>query len=142
MAGTCEFIVDDATGEYFLLEVNTRLQVRRAPVSTTSPDADHPSQVEHTVTEAVNPGLDLVELMIRQGIAQREGKGGLSKSVLDQAKYAAVPKGKHAVELRIYVENPSKDFQPAPGLLQEVSWPSFDWLRIDGWVRIDNRVSR
>lgn len=58
MAGTCEFIVDNQTGAYFFLELNARLQV------------------EHTITEAVHSkhGLDLVELMIRQGVAEFEAR--------------------------------------------------------------------
>lgn len=56
MTGTCEFIVDNQTGAYFFLELNARLQV------------------EHTITEAVHSenGLDLVELMIGQGVAEFE----------------------------------------------------------------------
>lgn len=58
VTGTCEFIVDNQTGAYFFLELNARLQV------------------EHTITEAVHSehGLDLVELMIGQGVAEFEAR--------------------------------------------------------------------
>lgn len=60
VTGTCEFIVDNQTGAYFFLELNARLQV------------------EHTITEAVHSnsehGLDLVELMIRQGVAEYDAR--------------------------------------------------------------------
>lgn len=88
--GTVEFLVDDITGEFFFLEMNTRLQV------------------EHPVTEAVHPGLDIVELMIRQGIAERSTppNGGLSVDELDQARYGGPASfGEehiHAIEARVY----------------------------------------
>ncbi|KZT52397.1 hypothetical protein CALCODRAFT_441644 [Calocera cornea HHB12733] len=121
-AGTIEMLVDDDSGAFFFLEMNTRLQV------------------EHAITEAVNPGLDIVELMIRQGIQESSG-GRLSASELDQKKYAELPK-LHAIESRIYLENPAANFQPCPGLLQLVSWPkSQPWLRIDTWVETGTKVS-
>lgn len=66
VTGTCEFIVDNQTGAYFFLELNARLQV------------------EHTITEAVHSenGLDLVELMIRQGIAEFDAGAQGTKSCI------------------------------------------------------------
>lgn len=94
-------------------------------------------QVEHPVTEAVYPGLDIVELMILQGIAQRElPTKGLPLEELDQDKYAISPHARqiHAIEARIYCENPAAEFKPAPGVLQHVHFPEYDWLRVDTWV--------
>ena len=84
-AGTVEFLLDDKTGDFFFLEVNTRLQV------------------EHPVTEAIT-GVDLVreQLKISSGQAISFTQESLSS------------KG-HAVEARLYAEDPSKDFLPATG---------------------------
>ncbi|EJU02057.1 urea amidolyase [Dacryopinax primogenitus] len=121
-AGTIEMLVDDDTGEFFFLEMNTRLQV------------------EHAITEAVNPGLDIVELMIRQGIEESKG-GRLSEKELHQERYVNLPK-LHAFEARVYLENPTANFQPSPGLLQHVAWPApHPWLRIDTWVETGTKVS-
>ncbi len=121
-AGTVEFLVVDEgpdstnTGKYYFLEMNTRLQV------------------EHGVTELVN-SVDLVEWMILQGNAQKQGKGGL-----DLSQFHWLPSG-HAIEARLYAENPMKNFQPSPGLLTEVSWPNTADIRVDTWVQTGTRVS-
>lgn len=119
-AGTVEFLVDNDTGNFFFLEVNSRLQV------------------EHPVTECVYPGLDLVELMILQGAAERSGKAGT-----DLSKWKAVsdkgPQG-HSIEVRIYAENPSKDFRPSPGLLQHVEWTQGGGIRIDDWIETGTEI--
>ena len=86
-AGTVEFIVDDTNGEFFFLEMNTRLQV------------------EHPVTEEVT-GLDIVELMIRS--AQDEP---LSIGQTD------VTFDGHAFECRINAENPADGFSPDIGAI-------------------------
>ena len=86
-AGTVEFIVDDETGDFFFLEMNTRLQV------------------EHPVTEEIT-GLDIVELMIRS--AQDEP---LAVSQGD------VTWNGHAFECRINAENPATDFSPDIGAI-------------------------
>ena len=99
------------------------------------------------MTEAVYPGLDIVELMIRQGLAELESEGGLAPSMLDQAAFIAPPT-KHAIEARIYAENPIPipnappgtgtgfTFQPSPGILQFVNIPVVDGIRVDTWVRL------
>lgn len=86
-AGTVEFLVDDETGEFFFLEVNTRLQV------------------EHPVTEAVT-GVDLVREQLR--IARGEPLG--------YAQDAIVFSGA-AIEARLYAEDPAAGFLPATGTL-------------------------
>ncbi|OCH84481.1 urea carboxylase [Obba rivulosa] len=125
-AGTVEFLVDDSTGNFFFLEMNTRLQV------------------EHPVTEAVNPGLDIVELMIRQGIAERESPlGGLAPDELDQGVFHAPAQERqiHAIEARVYCENPFEQFKPCSGILQHVSFAKEDWLRVDTWVETGTAVT-
>lgn len=92
-AGTCEFMYDAETGEFYFLEVNTRLQV------------------EHCVTEEVS-GLDLVEWMVRLSAGEK----------LPLAEYVHAPEG-HAIEARIYAEDATKNFQPSCGLLTEVLFP-------------------
>ncbi len=105
-AGTVEFILDADTGEIYFLEVNTRLQV------------------EHGVTELVY-GVDLVEWMIHQA------SGTLSD--LATLKQTLSPAG-HAIQARVYAEDPYRQFQPCAGPLTQVSFPQGDGVRIDHWV--------
>ena len=108
-AGTCEFMYDAQSEEFYFLEVNTRLQV------------------EHCVTEEVS-GLDLVEWMIRLA----------SGEALSLAEYRHIPNG-HAIEARVYAEDPNKNFQPSCGLLTEVRFPA--GVRVDGWVERGSKVT-
>lgn len=112
-AGTIEYIVDDKTGEFYFLEMNTRLQV------------------EHGITELCWD-VDLVELMLKQADAQLSGKGGFSNEYLNSIQ-ASKPHGV-AVEARVYAENPLRDYAPSPGLLQKVEWEKLEGSRIDTWV--------
>ena len=86
-AGTVEFLVDDKTGEFWFLEVNTRLQV------------------EHPVTEEVT-GKDLVYEQLR--IARGEELGYSQEDISWKGS---------SIEARLYAEDPSKDFLPATGTL-------------------------
>jgi len=108
-AGTVEFVYDADTNEFYFLEVNTRLQV------------------EHTVTECVT-GLDLVEWMIRTAAGEDVGL----------SSYTFAPEGS-AIQVRVYAEDPNKDFQPSCGLLNEVQLP--DDARYDGWVAMGTEVT-
>lgn len=115
-AGTVEFLVDDDTGEFFFLEMNTRLQV------------------EHGITELCY-GVDLVELMFLQADAQLSGRGGILASELQELQDKCLQPIGHAIELRICAENPARDFVPSPGILVEVDWHRLPGTRIDTWVR-------
>lgn len=102
-AGTVEFIYDASRQAFYFLEVNTRLQV------------------EHGVTEAVW-GIDLVEWMLRLGAGEL--------APLDDMVRHLAPQG-HAIQARLYAEDPVHDFRPSAGLLTEVRFPDTDGLRID-----------
>ncbi|GGP19056.1 urea carboxylase [Silvimonas iriomotensis] len=91
-AGTVEFVFDTRSGEFYFLEVNTRLQV------------------EHGVTELVT-GVDLVAWMLQA--AAGEGP--------DLGAYQHQPQGA-AMQVRVYAEDANKQFQPSAGLLTEVSF--------------------
>ncbi|EMC96259.1 hypothetical protein BAUCODRAFT_107733 [Baudoinia panamericana UAMH 10762] len=119
-AGTIEYIVDDKSGDFYFLEMNTRLQV------------------EHGITEMVYD-VDLVELMFRQADAQLCGKGGLSADTL-RSLQPSKPTGV-AIEARVYAENPLRDYAPSPGLLQKVEWEHLEGSRIDTWVFTGTQVS-
>lgn len=106
-AGTVEFIYDSLDNKFYFLEVNTRLQV------------------EHGVTEEVY-GVDLVEWMLRQAA----GDLGDIKTLRDQLS----PRG-HAIQVRVYAEDPALSFQPCAGLLSKVEFPALhNNLRIDHWI--------
>ncbi|WP_373547037.1 urea carboxylase [Chamaesiphon sp.] len=108
-AGTVEFIVDADSQEFYFLEVNTRLQV------------------EHGVTELVS-GIDLVEWMVQLAAG----------ADLDLANYNYQPQG-HAIQVRIYAEDPHHNFQPSAGLLTAVSFP--EYVRVDSWIAAGTEVT-
>lgn len=119
-AGTIEYLVDDESGDYFFLEMNTRLQV------------------EHGITELCYD-IDLVKLMLQQADAELAGKKGLDSDRLKSLQPTA-PKGS-AIEVRVYAENPLRDYAPSPGLLQAVEWADLPNTRIDTWVYTGSTVT-
>jgi 3-methylcrotonyl-CoA carboxylase alpha subunit len=114
-AGTVEFIADGRGGlkadRFYFMEMNTRLQV------------------EHPVTEAIT-GLDLVELQLRVAAGEK----------LPFTQADIKPKG-HAVEARVYAEDPEKRFLPSTGKLFALKFPSADGIRIDTGVEEGGEVT-
>ncbi len=111
-AGTVEFLYDAGEANFWFLEVNTRLQV------------------EHGVTEMVY-GVDLVEAMIKvaAGDTSYPAAGSLT------------PHG-HAVQARVYAEDPAHDFRPTPGFVAHVAFPTVsETLRVDTWLESGTSVS-
>ena len=114
-AGTVEYVYDPANEAFYFLEVNTRLQV------------------EHGVTEQIFD-IDLVKWMIQLGAGELPS--------LEMIESALQPRG-HSIQVRVYAEDPNKQFQPCAGLLSEVSLPAADGkhLRIDHWIESGLTVS-
>jgi len=115
-AGTVEFLYDEPGERFFFLEMNTRLQV------------------EHPVTELVF-GIDLVELQLavaEGGWCARQGAAALAE--------AHDPSG-HAIEVRLYAEDPAADYQPQSGRLTRFEIPTGDGIRVDTGFESGSEVS-
>jgi geranyl-CoA carboxylase alpha subunit len=109
-AGTVEFLLDEE-GDFYFLEMNTRLQV------------------EHPVTELIT-GLDLVALQLQ--VAQGEHLG------LTQADIALCG---HAIEVRLYTEDPAQDFLPTSGPVYLWSPPVGAGIRVDSGISSGQEIS-
>lgn len=108
-AGTLEYLYDETSGEFFFIEMNTRIQV------------------EHPVTEMVT-GIDLVAAMIRVA-------GGESLSLSQED----IVLSGHAIEVRINAEDPANGFMPFPGVIEKLEVPEdanirFDTMLYEGYV--------
>ena len=110
-AGTVEFIFDDQSGEFYFLEVNTRLQV------------------EHPVTEEIT-GLDLVQMQLESAM----GKPLSIKQGDIQAKG-------YAIEARLYAEDATNNFLPVTGKIHRFAWPKMEGLRVETAVQSGSEIS-
>lgn len=110
-----EFLVDDQTGDFFFLEMNTRLQV------------------EHGITELCHD-VDIVNLMLRQAQYQFQGLGGIPAEEMRDLQTKGDNTRGAAIEVRLCCDNPADSFLPCSGLIQEITWPVEEGLRIDTWI--------
>ena len=110
-AGTVEFIVNPTTLDHYFLEMNTRLQV------------------EHPITELVS-GLDLVHWQIR--IADGE---------MLSLRQADIKQRGHAIECRLYAEDPANGFLPATGQLLRFIQPKGPGIRVDTGVTSGDEIT-
>lgn len=110
-AGTVEFLVSDVDRSFYFLEMNTRLQV------------------EHPVTELVT-GIDLVREQIH--VANGEKLSFLQDDIVING---------HAIECRVYAEDPANNFMPSPGKITRLRLPQGPGVRDDGGVYEGAEVS-
>jgi 3-methylcrotonyl-CoA carboxylase alpha subunit len=112
-AGTVEFLYDTESKAFYFLEMNTRIQV------------------EHPVTEMIT-GIDLVGAQLRLAMGEK---------LHDELAQSHIVAEGHAVEARVYAENPAKNFMPSPGLLSEFRLPEGEGIRVDTGYREGNKIT-
>jgi acetyl-CoA carboxylase, biotin carboxylase subunit len=110
-AGTVEFLVSDLDKSFYFLEMNTRLQV------------------EHPVTELVT-GIDLVREQINVAAGQK------LSFTQDDVRIIG-----HAIECRVYAEDPENNFLPSPGKITRLRVPSGNGVRDDGGIYEGSEIS-
>ncbi len=126
-AGTMEFLVDK-NQDYYFLEMNARLQV------------------EHPVTEEVTK-VDLVRAQLRIAAGESlknifsDGSSRESGISLESTLHPVLPVQGHALECRIYAEDPDNDFMPSPGKVVYVRNPEGPGVRVDGAVFSGSTIS-
>jgi acetyl/propionyl-CoA carboxylase alpha subunit len=113
-AGTVEFLLDADTQAFYFLEMNTRIQV------------------EHPVTEMLT-GIDLVAAQLRLAL----GDATLRRELTQQAITAQG----HAIEARVYAENPARNFLPSPGPLRTLELPGGEGVRVECGYRQGNAIT-
>lgn len=109
-AGTLEYLLDSDSGEFFFIEMNTRIQV------------------EHPVSEMIT-GIDLVQAMLR--IADGEPLMWQQADIRMQGA---------AIEMRINAEDPQRNFFPCPGTVAELVWPQGQGIRVESHLYAGYRV--
>jgi acetyl/propionyl-CoA carboxylase alpha subunit/acetyl-CoA carboxylase carboxyltransferase component len=114
-AGTVEFLIDDTTSKYGFMEMNTRLQV------------------EYGVTDQ-SLGIDLVKWQI----LHFDGRG-LEIVGLDTIKFKMAGR-EHAIECRIYAEEPENDYRPSPGTITKRDLPTFNGVRCDFGFGVGDKI--
>ena len=110
-AGTIEFLYDQKSGNFYFMEMNTRIQV------------------EHPVTEQIS-GVDLIKEQIRVAAGEK---------LSFQQKDLEI--NGHAIEFRINAENPYKDFTPSPGKIEFINMPGGPGVRVDSHAYSGYEVS-
>jgi acetyl/propionyl-CoA carboxylase alpha subunit len=109
--GTVEFLFEPASGRFFFLEMNTRLQV------------------EHPVTEEIT-STDLVALQLRHALGES----------LDNPEFTRSGAG-HAIEVRVCAEDPARNFRPSPGTISHLLLPSAPGIRVETGYRSGDEIS-
>jgi acetyl/propionyl-CoA carboxylase alpha subunit len=118
-AGTVEFLLDSERGDFFFLEMNTRLQV------------------EHPVTELVT-GRDLVadQIAVAGGVPLVELTGGEALAATREGRAWG-----HAIEVRLYAEDAEQGFLPSGGRVAALRWPAGEGIRVDAGVGEGDEIS-
>jgi acetyl-CoA carboxylase biotin carboxylase subunit len=128
-AGTIEFIVNPNSREFYFLEMNTRLQV------------------EHPITE-MTTGLDLVQWQIRIASGEQLSVSSNQLSVIGnqsvsslQSPISIVQQRGHAIECRIYAEDPANHFLPSTGRVLDLELPQLPGVRADSGIARGDEIT-